>query len=238
MFVTDYDGTLFTNEKDIKITIKKLKKLKEKDFVIVIATGRSYSSIKNQTVIYNIPYDYLVCADGSIIYNNDEKIIKKYPMKSDIIKPFEKFYQTLNYEEIQFSYPNYYSNLLCEDKDLLGINICISNEYYIKEIVDEFIEMSKHYPNYNFLNYMHHNYSYLCVKPKGISKSASIKYLMKKHKLSKENIYVIGDSTNDYEMIKDFNGYCINNSFPEILEIAKKKYPNINIFINELLKED
>ena len=237
-FVTDYDGTLFTSDKEMKLTIKKLKKLKEKDFIIIIATGRSYPSIKSQVNTYNIPYDYLVCADGSIIYNKNDLMEKKYPMKSDIIKPFELFYQKLNYEEIQFVYPEGYSNILNNNKDLLGINICLSTDNYNNEIVDRFITMSKKYSDYSFLNYSHPNFSYLCVKPKNISKSFAIKYVIKKNKILKDDTFVIGDSPNDYEMIMDFNGVCVNKSYPIILAIAKNKYKSVNNYLDEIIKEN
>ena len=87
LFVTDYDGTLFVNEKQIKNTVKKLKKLREKDFIIAIATGRSITSITNQTIIYNIPYDYIICADGSVTYDNKGKVIQKFCIDKTIIKP-------------------------------------------------------------------------------------------------------------------------------------------------------
>ncbi len=236
IFITDYDGTLFTSDKKIPKTIKKLKILKENNFIIIIATGRSYPSIKNQTDIYNIPYDYLICADGSIIYNKDGIIEKKYNMKEDIILPLKEFYQNLNYEEIQFSYPEGYSNILKDNNNnLLGINICFSTNNYKKEIVDKFISMSQNYPDYNFLDYMHPNFSYLCVKPKKISKSFAIKYLMRKNKVLKNNIYVIGDSTNDYEMIYDFQGSCITTACEDILAIAKKKYKTIDNYIDDII---
>ena len=56
LFVTDYDGTLFVNDKQMKSTVKKIKKLREHGFDVVIATGRSITSITNQTQIHNIPY--------------------------------------------------------------------------------------------------------------------------------------------------------------------------------------
>ena len=238
LFVTDYDGTLFVDEKQIKKTNKLLKKLKEQDYIIVIATGRSYPSIKNQTNTYNILYDYLCCADGSIIFDNNGNAIKKYCMDHAIIKPFKEYYQKLNYEEIQFSYPEGYSNLLNDNGELLGINICINTQNYTKEIENSFIELSKHYPNYSFLNYKHPINSFLCVKPKGISKSSSIGYLRDILNITNDNIYVIGDSYNDYEMIRDYHGYAINSFCDEVKEVAKKLYPNIDEYIKELLKED
>ena len=239
LFVTDYDDTLYVDNESIKKTNKLLKELQKNGFYIVIATGRGYPSINNQTTIHEIPYDYITCSDGSAIYNNQGVVEEIYTINKEIIKPFEEFYQDVNFEELQFSYPEGYSNILNNDNDnLLGVNICVSNENYTKELVDKFTLMSKVYQDYSFLNYIHPNFSYLCIKPKGISKAASIEYIRKKHKIKKEDVYVIGDASNDYEMIRDYNGVCVSTPFEEIIKIAKKVYPTIDDYIMELLKED
>ena len=80
LFVTDYDGTLFVDEISIKENIKMLLELKKKNIKIVINTGRSYPSIKNQLDTYSIPYDYLICADGSILYDDIGNILKLYEL--------------------------------------------------------------------------------------------------------------------------------------------------------------
>ena len=239
LFITDYDDTLFIGEKEIRKTVKLLKKLHKKEYYIVISTGRSYPSIKKQTIMYDIPYDYISCADGSIIYDKNGNIINAIYMNKKIIKPLMDFYQNIDFEEIQFSYPEGYSNIYDDKNDkLLGINICISTVKYSKELVNNFMELSKKYPEYNYLDYKHPNFSYLCVKPKGISKSYAVSILMEKNNVLKGNVRVIGDSSNDYEMIKDYDGVCVLNACPEVLSIAKKKYKVIDDYIYELLKED
>lgn len=239
LFITDYDGTLFNSENEIKENNKMLKKLQNNDFLIIISTGRSYPSIKNQVNLYNIPYDYLSCADGSIIYDNKGNIISLYPMNTDIIEPYCNFYKDINYEEIQFSYPYGYSNILSDDNSkLLGINICVSTVNYTKELVDKFLNMSKKYPRYNFLNYMHTNFSYLCIKPKGITKSSAIKFLMDKYNITMNDIYVIGDSYNDFEMIRDYHGACMDTSCQEVLDIANKSYKSVKDYIIDILKDN
>lgn len=237
LFVTDYDGTLYKDDSLIK-NIDMLKKLKKNDIKIMISTGRSYPSIKNQVDLYKIPYDFLSCADGSIIYDEKGKILKMFEMDNKIIKPFQDYYQKLNYEEIQFVYKEGYSNILNDNSKLLGINVCIATENYTQSIIDSFVEMKSQYPQYNFLNYMHPNFSYLCIKPIGINKASTIDYLVNKYQINKKDIYVIGDSYNDYEMIKEYHGVCIKESCDEILNICDKKYANVSDYIKDILNED
>lgn len=236
LFVTDYDGTFFKDDYSLKENISMLKELQNKNIKIMISTGRSYPSIKNQVDINHIPYDYLSCADGSIIYDHRGNILAMYQMDNTIIKPFQKFYQNLNFEEIQFVYKEGYSNILKKNSELLGINVCLKTENYNQDIVNHFLEMSKKYPTYNFLHYMHPNFSYLCIKPKGITKETTIDYLTDKYEIKKH--FVIGDSYNDYEMIKKYNGVCMESSCDDVLEICSKKYVNVSNYIEEILKED
>ena len=160
-----------------------------------------------------------------------------FTLDKKIIDAFEKFYSELSYEEIQFSYPNSYENSYREDGDLLGINVCLSSALYNKKLVKDFYNLKKAHPKYNYLAYEHPNYSYLCIKPKDVSKSFGLRALQKTLNISSKNIYVIGDSSNDYEMIKEFKGVCMTNSYPDILKLTKKRYIEVYEYINELLKD-
>ena len=237
LFVTDYDDTLYTNEKSIVKNIESLKELKKHQFIIMISTGRSYPSIKMQVEKFNIPFDYLSCADGSIIYNKEGKILYCQYINPEIIDCFVNFYQSLKYEEIQFSYNEGYSNILKNKNKLLGINICLSTDNYNQDIVKRFYKLKEKYPNYNYLDYKHPNFSYLCIKPLNISKSYSIKILKEKLNIDDANIYVIGDSANDYEMIYDYKGVGMTKSSPKILEIVSKTYDEVNEYILDIMKK-
>ena len=49
------------------------------------------------------------------------------------------------------------------------------------------------------------------------------------------NLFVIGDGSNDVEMIKKFNGYAIENANKEIVDLAKKAYANGHNLIDEII---
>ena len=76
LFVTDYDNTLYFDEESMKLNIEKLNALKEKDYIILISTGRSIPSIKEKIKKYDIPFDYVNCADGSLLYDKNFHLIK------------------------------------------------------------------------------------------------------------------------------------------------------------------
>lgn len=237
LFITDYDGTLFVDEESLKENIRMFKILQKSNTKIVIATGRSYPSIMNQLTLHNIPYDYIICADGSILYDNNGNILKIYELDESIIEPFKNFYKELNYEEMQFVYKEGYSNILTSIKGLLGINICMDNEKYTNELRDKLLKMNDVYPEFSFFSYTHPELSFLCVKPKGITKATSIPYLMSENNVDIKDVFVIGDSYNDYEMIKEYQGVAMNTSYQEILDIAKMTYESVHDYINDILED-
>lgn len=235
LFVTDYDETLYTTDEEIRENIKKIKKLQENDFLFVIATGRSFPSIKNQTKLFKIPYDYLITSDGSIIYDKDDNIVKMFDIDKESVTLMKNFYGKLNYEEIQFSYKEGYQNIYDEENTLLGINICMSNRIYNEKLEKNFLKLKRKYPKYNFLAYRHTNYSYLCIKPRNVNKSFAINYLKDLYDIKKKEVYVIGDSSNDIEMIHDFKGAAMASSYPDVLRVTKKKFKKVSDYIDSII---
>ena len=67
-------------------------------------------------------------------------------------------------------------------------------------------------------------------------KAKSVQKLAKSNKINKNNIYAIGDSYNDYDTIKSFNGYAMENAKPEIKEISIEVLPSVSSLIEKILK--
>jgi len=235
LFVTDYDNTLYIDEESMKLNIQKLNELKKQDYIIVISTGRSIPSIKEKILEYNIPFDYINCADGSILYDNKFQLLKSFELKKEIINEIINFKNNISYEEMQVSYIDGYSNILDLSKEISGINIVIHNNNITDKTKTLFNNLKQKYPDYNYLVYNHIPYSYFCIKQKGVSKAKGITFLKEHLNIRDKDIYVIGDSENDIEMLKEYNGVCVDNSYDEVLKLCKKHYKNVSDYINELL---
>ena len=71
ILASDFDDTLFVNNKDIlEKNIKAIKEFITNGNIFCIITGRNYSYLKQDLIKYNIPYSYLICCDGAKIFNN------------------------------------------------------------------------------------------------------------------------------------------------------------------------
>ena len=75
LLASDYDNTLNTFKLDLKINIYYLKKFIKEGNIFLLNTGRPYKSIKREIREYNIPYNYLSCNDGNILFNNLDSIL-------------------------------------------------------------------------------------------------------------------------------------------------------------------
>ncbi|MBD9149351.1 MAG: hypothetical protein EGQ14_00750, partial [Spirochaetia bacterium] len=88
LLVSDYDGT-FKNDKDgsIKANIDEVSKFMSNGNIFTLASARSYNSLIRQVNRYNIPYDYLICNNGGVVYDKNGNIIFFHPvLNSTLLK--------------------------------------------------------------------------------------------------------------------------------------------------------
>lgn len=73
--ITDFDGTLLNNNREVSLTdMKSLYCLGENNIIRVIATGRNFFSI-NKALKSNFPIDFLIFSSGAGIYDWKNKIL-------------------------------------------------------------------------------------------------------------------------------------------------------------------
>ena len=70
---------------------------------------------------------------------------------------------------------------------------------------------------------------------KEINKSKAIKLLADYYNLDKNEIYTIGDGYSDIQMVKDYNGFAMEDSVEELKIVAKKEYKSVSELIDELI---
>lgn len=236
LFITDYDETLYIDNANFNINKSKLLELHKLGIIIIISTGRCFNSIKKQLVKNNIYYDYLHCADGSILYDKNDNLIKFYDIDHKIIQEIISLKENAKVEDIQISYSNEYKNKYNKNDKIAGINLVIKNELLDKDFVNNFLNLKNKYSNYNFLYYTHVDYTYLCVKKENVNKAFAIKYMSELLNINPKDIYVIGDSFNDIEMIKEYNGASIIGN-DEVNKVSKKTYHYVYEYINDILED-
>ena len=86
LLVSDYDQTVSTDDLSIRFNIKKINEFRKNGNLFMLSTGREYSSIKSEVKKWNIKYDYLSYADGTTMYDKNDKLIFISKMDEDGVK--------------------------------------------------------------------------------------------------------------------------------------------------------
>lgn len=231
VLVVDYDRTLFINNDDVLNNINSINKFRKNGNIFIIATGRTYNSLKKEIDKYNIEYDYLILNHGSLVIKKDKSTLFHYKIDRNILFDITNYLSKYKPKSVMYSYyTEDTSNINNPDISKITIGFQKDIETFKKVMMD----VVKKYNNK--LNiYFTQNFEIEIIS-KETNKSKAIDLLMKKVNFKKENIYTIGDSYTDIEMINDYNGSCMEKSI-DILKNNKniKKYSSVSVLIKDIL---
>lgn len=231
VLVVDYDRTLFINNDDMLNNINSINKFRENGNIFIIATGRTYNSLKKEIDKYNIEYDYLILNHGSLVIKKDKSTLFHYKIDKNILFDITSYLSKYKPKSVMYSYYTEDTNDI-NNPDISKITIGFQKD--IETFKKIMMDVVKKYNNK--LNiYFTQNYE-LEIISKETNKSRAIDLLMKKANFKKENIYTIGDSYTDIDMINDYNGSCMEKSI-DILKNNKniKKYSSVSVLIKDIL---
>ena len=208
LLVTDYDGTMYYEKQDLKTLRENIEALKQfkKQNMVVIATGRPFTSIKKEIDTYDIPYNYIISSNGACLFDQDNSPIYTQTIKQEIIQKTVAYLQKLPYiSKIKLIdiYGNETNNL--ENVIQIYVEIKISSIYELKRIKQELEFLD----NNQFFN--------MCYFFNQTDKIDGIKRTQELHNIESKDIYTIGNDTNDLLMLKEYNGYRVPYSYPRII---------------------
>ena len=220
MLVSDYDDTLnIEKEKNLKYI-----KMFMKSNIFVIATGRSYISIKQRLKLdmKGLTPNYLITNHGATIINNNNKVINTSFIEKEVV---DKILQLINREKIHKI--NYYGSKKF-NRDINKIMLTFKN---IEEATGVFNIIKNTDLVTTYLINRKGKMPKVEIINKNSNKAKAIKIIEDLEKPSK--IEVIGDGQQDIEMIKEYNGNCVVNAIDKVKKISKKQYK----YVYELIKE-
>lgn len=224
ILASDFDNTLFVKDEDIfSKNIKAVKAFISRGNIFCIITGRNYSYLKKDLIKYNIPYSYLICADGAKIFNNLDYCIDTYLLSEQKINLIAKVLEANNC-------PYYLDdgyNETTNKNDCIKVVGIFNNFTQAEKIVKELEKLDV----YAYISSEHIN-----IVDKTVNKVNSLKRLLNLEKLSFSKLYVIGDEINDYEMLETFKGGIMKNHNPKLNQLDLKEYENLYNYIEELSK--
>lgn len=216
ILVSDYDQTFYLNDEDIEKNKKSVENFRKQENIFIFATGRSYFDFMNKAEQYKLKWDYLIINHGATILDKNNNIISNYTIDNDVIKKIKKDL------EIEKAIKYFCCNLEnsrtnFDDKDLTKIHA--KYEKNKAEQINSLI--NKKYSE--FVNCYLVSGNAVEIISNKTSKSNAIEEIVQIEKVNRENIFTIGDGYSDIEMIKSYNGYCMEESVQELLKICNGK---------------
>ena len=210
ILISDFDKTFYTENYDNNI--KLINEFVNAGNKFVIATGRPLYFLEPSIEGKNINYYNLICSDGTVIFDKNNKILFQEVIKKETI-------QTL-IEKIRNNphISDYYLNTAyANTKDInviangfLGVPIDRDESQKFIDKLPEIDENIKGYLSYKWIN----------IISKNASKSSAIKKLIEINNWNYEDIYVAGDYYNDIEMNKDYQSFCFDFSPEELKKVS------------------
>ncbi len=231
VLVSDYDKTFYTSDKDIKKNIKTVEKFVKYGNIFIIATGRSYMDFKKKVDAYQIKYDYVLLNHGATILDKFDNVLYDFPIENtnmqelrqdlEISKSLEYFCCSKLESRVDFNHENL-TKIAIRYLPLVNIS-------KIKEKID------KKYPHVN--TYLVSSNMYEIISKK-IDKSKAIKLLIHDLNINKNDVFTIGDSYTDLNMIKDFNGYAMKKSVKELIDVAHGEVRSVTELIERIISKN
>ena len=248
LVAVDMDGTLLTNEKKILPETKKaLLKAYNKNTIICISTGRAFPAIKKylDELEINIP---LILYNGSrVMMSRESDLLFNRVIDLETAKKVYKIISDKNgtccfwrndvcYFNKDNEYTEYYHKLttinpiiIDEIKDDLFSDI---NKFIWFGTVENLDIVQKEYLiGVEGINYFKSHSNLLEIVPTNVSKGNTLKSLIEKLGISREEVIAIGDDENDISMIQ-FAGLGV------AMKNAKESVKNIADFITDSNEEN
>lgn len=229
--ISDYDGTFHTDDESIQNNIKKVREFRKNGNIFAIATGRSFYDFTKLLDKFNIEYDYLIINHGATLLDKNHNIINNYSIDNIAKENIRNELNLIDNDNI-FVCKCLESRTSILENDITKIHIKCKNK-------EEQIHFN------DILNGKYENYvkSYLIT---GLSNSieviscntnkfTAIQEISKIENISKENIYTVGDSFNDLEMLKAFNGFCMESGEETVKCKIANKCNTVEDVINKIV---
>ncbi|GAB2981381.1 HAD-IIB family hydrolase [Mucilaginibacter puniceus] len=215
-FITDYDGTLASNDRVTPEVIDALKVLKSTGRKLILVTGRQLEDLKAVFHDYDL-FDRIVAENGAVLYCPSTTALTLLG-----VPPPESFIDLLKNKQVSFS---------------IGHVIVAGWEPH----QDEFLYAIKS----TGLEYqLIFNKGAVMVLPPGINKATGLRRALYELQISEHNTVAIGDAENDHAMLLTAEcAVAVQNALPQLSSIAdwttdKPNGTGVKQLIDKLIEND
>lgn len=230
MLVTDFDLTLF-NENDYNDNIKLINEFISNGNIFVIATGRNISQLDRNFDFSDVSYSYLICNDGAIIFDKNNKVVYRCDISNECVKGIASILMNSDFIDDWYYDNGFNTTKEIGDKanGIIGHFIDRNEAKKILDLIENTYSEVHGYLSEEWIN----------ITEKSVNKGNGIKIVANMINLKGDKIYTIGDNCNDISMCNyDFNCYCMENAVNELKILCNKQYKAVYELVKDIIKEE
>lgn len=222
---SDFDNTLyFLNDEELtKKNVEAIKKFMSLGNIFFIITGRTYMEIEKDLKKTQVPYTYLVCGDGAMIFDENRNCIQRIKLSKEISKKAVEILKEEGYE------PYFEDGFKITNKieDCIKISAVYKNK---KDAIKIAKRLNKELDVYAYASSAHVN-----INNSTNHKKLGVDRLISYAKLPKNKIHLIGDDVNDYEMLESYQGATLTKHNEKLDTLNIEKYETLYKYVEYLL---
>ena len=222
ILVSDYDNTFYTTELQLRKNIESVKKFRNDGNIFVISTSRSWYSMKQEIDKYNIPFDFVCCNTGGVIFDNHANLLCAKFLSKDEIDEVENLLNSFGNKDLEIIRYGVFEDQKLDSSDILGYKI--KGSYGDLKVIKTVLE--------NQLNDIFHvilkangNDAKIFLNQKMTTKEDGIEKLKEFLPKVDYHIITVGDDDVDLNMLKFYDGYRMEHSSSALInQIVKKVF--------------
>ncbi|MBR3888437.1 MAG: HAD-IIB family hydrolase [Clostridia bacterium] len=233
ILASDFDGTFFLNYDDMRRNIVEVDKFRKEGNIFVIATGRSYLGLDVELMKNPVDCDYYVLNHGATIITQNDEIIEEITLDEKTKKSILLDLQAMEPATKAVAYKGLKTNVDIEEKGISKIQKVFANLELAQKANEE---INERYSN-KAISYLVASTNSIEIVSAKANKAKAMKLIAGLENVSSKSIYTVGDSMNDLEMIKKFNGYCMVNAEENVKTVCSARCRSVAELIEKIRYE-
>ena len=215
---SDFDKTIYF-KRDSGITranieaVKKWRKLGNK---FCITTGRSFRSVTNEMPEIIKMCDYFILDSGSIVLSKDAKFLNTFTFEPEVVSGIIDLSRDFSEVPVPLYFTPDSENFDYKIEKVTKLRLWFKEIELMDEVANK---LEKNFSVFTDLQdaisdrkELEGYRGFVEIIPSYSGKNNAIKILQEYAKISNGEIITVGDGLNDYNMIRDFDGYAIEGS--------------------------
>ena len=229
---SDFDNTLHphADEAGFRRNLEKIREFRGKGNLFCIAKGRSQASLGRTWPDYEDYLDYGIFDNGAVCWDQRGELVFQEAISVRIAREIVQRITDKFGDEVQLVFyhdakewqelDQDVTKVRCWTKDVVVSQaVCDAVKVEYDGEVQSFVARTAVMSSLGWIEYPEEYVSFVDMMSVRAGKYNAVRRLLEKY--PGERAVTIGDDTNDLEMIRGFDGYVMQDSAPEVLEIVK-----------------